>query len=242
MRAFNNIQKHELLFLEGLTQEDHNALVHFLHIGKCAGTTIKALIQSINQDRQIPLILAHPHRIGLADLPIGSRYFFSIRNPVTRFYSGFYGRKREDQPRLYVPWSETEQKAFERFPEANDLAEALFSDSLIGQHAFSAMQSIGHVWKHQHTWFPDIEDVFERRPPLCILRQEHLSEDIRFLKKALALPFDLRIETDRVKAHKNDYSAAPTLSERAVENLKMWYVADIQFYALANSWIERNQK
>jgi hypothetical protein len=222
--------------------EELNLMIHFLHIGKCAGTTIKLLIQSINQNMQTPLIVAHKHKVRLADLPLGSRYFFSTRNPITRFYSGFYSRKRMGQPRMHVPWSEAEQKAFEQFPEANDLAEAIFSDSLTGEQARCAMQSIKHVGQHQHEWFSDIEEVFATRPPLCILRQEHLAEDVLFLKSALNLSFDFTLETDSVRAHKNDYSNVPPLSELARANLEKWYGADIRFYAEATAWIEENQK
>jgi hypothetical protein len=44
--------------------------IHFLHIGKCAGTTIKSLIDSINRQEPVHgIIQAHPHRVTLADLP-----------------------------------------------------------------------------------------------------------------------------------------------------------------------------
>lgn len=188
------------------------------------------------------MIMAHGHRIGLLDIPPHSRYFFSIRDPITRFYSGFYSRKRKGQPRIYVEWGEGERKAFTRFPEANDLAENLFDSSSIGLLAFSAMQAIRHVKQPQHSWFPDLEEIFDSRPPICILRQENLEIDVRYLRKSLGLSEDLILETDHINAHKNDYSKTPPLSDRAVENLKRWYAADIHFYALASAWIERNQK
>ncbi|MDP3584459.1 MAG: sulfotransferase family 2 domain-containing protein [Thiobacillus sp.] len=226
----------------GLNDADQMNLVHFLHIGKCAGTTIRSLINSVNQNRSQMLIMAHGHRVVLSDIPPKARFFFSIRDPITRFYSGFYSRKRKGQPYLYVEWGEGERKAFARFPEANDLAESLFDNSPVGLQAFSAMQSIRHVKQPQYSWFPDLEEIFDSRPPICILRQENLEADVRYLGKVLDLPKDITLETDNVRAHKNDYSATPPLSSRAVENLKRWYAADINFYALATSWVERNQK
>jgi hypothetical protein len=216
----------------------NGANVHFLHIGKCAGTTIKALIEQINVRAGAQLILAHPHTVRLADLPAGAPYFFSVRDPVSRFYSAFYSRKRRGQPRIYSEWTQGERKAFGRFAQATELAESLFTGSAVGRSAASAMATIGHVRQHQHSWFDNAERLFEDLPPLCILRQEHLAADVDGLITALGLEGEFDLETDPVKAHRNDYSQAAPLSDLAIANLKRWYAADIQFNALATAWIE----
>src|SRR5262249_46523580 len=119
--------------------------IHFLHISKNAGTQIKFVVQQINRNNENYRIEAHPHRIGLKHLPPSADYFFSIRNPYTRFQSGFYSRKRKGAPRLFIDWSPEEEETFSNFEHANDLAEALFEDSTRGYLAFAAMRAIPHL-------------------------------------------------------------------------------------------------
>ena len=217
--------------------------VHFLHIGKCAGTAIKDFAEATNAAFACQVkIISHDHNVSLSDIPTGASYFFSIRDPVTRFYSAFYSRKRKGAPRYYGEWSEGEARAFERFPEANDLAESLFNETSTGFHAFSAMKSIGHLCKFQHDWFPDIEEIFTARPPMCILRTEFLEADFVDLKKLIGLSDGFDLIKDPVKAHKNDYRATLPLTDKAVKKLRIWYASDILFYKLANTWIANFQK
>ncbi len=214
--------------------------VHFLHVGKCAGTAIKDLAERINALPKGPRILAHGHSKKLADLPVDSAYFFSVRHPVSRFVSAFCMRKRKEQPRLYREWTTGEREAFERFSEANDLAESLFAPSATGQAAFAAMQSIGHM-AFQHSWFK-VRELFAARPPLCVLRQEKLSHDVAHLLRLLGVDQALGLPDDSTRAHRNDYSRMTPLSPKAIENLTAWYAVDIEYYRLIDAWVEDNQK
>jgi hypothetical protein len=213
--------------------------VHFLHIGKCAGTAIKDLAERINSLPNGPRILAHGHSKKLNDLPSDADYFFSVRHPVSRFVSAFCMRKRKEQPRLYREWTAGEKEAFERFPEANDLAESLFAPSAAGQAAFAAMQSIGHM-SFQHGWFK-VRDIFAARPPLCVLRQEKLAHDVAHLLRLLDVDPRVGLPDDSTRAHRNDYSLTPPLSVKAIENLEAWYAVDIAYYRLIDAWVEDNQ-
>lgn len=213
--------------------------VHFLHVGKCAGTAIKDLAAQINALPSGPRILAHGHSKRLSDLPSNAVYFFSVRHPVSRFVSAFYMRKRKEQPRLHREWSPGEKEAFERFPEANDLAESLFACSPDGQAAFAAMQSIGHM-SFQHKWFK-VRDIFSARPPLCVLRQEKLKDDVAHLLRLLGVDDLVELPTNSTRAHRNDYSGTPPLTAKAVENLKVWYAVDIEYYRLIDAWVEEAQ-
>src|SRR6056297_1213665 len=95
--------------------------VHFLHIRKAGGTAIKEALKDIAVKQNVIL---HPHKTRLKDIPEGEKVFFFLRNPVSRFVSGFNSRLREGKPRYNSPWNEGEKVAFSRFPTANDLAEA----------------------------------------------------------------------------------------------------------------------
>ena len=94
---------------------DHRTpVVHFLHISKTGGTAVKhALHDSLALTRCA--LLLHGHRVKLMDVPDGEKAAFFLRDPVSRFCSGFYSRKRQGRPRFDFPWSPAEELAFGRF-------------------------------------------------------------------------------------------------------------------------------
>jgi hypothetical protein len=181
-------------------------------------------------------IAYHGHSARIKDIPPNDPYFFSIRNPIDRFYSAFYMRKRKEQPRLYREWKESEREAYALFPEATELAEHIFSDSPLARHAFVAMQSIGHL-SFQHRWF-ELRELMRTRPPLAILRQARLAEDCQSLLVKLGVEAPIGLPEDSTQAHRNDYSGALPLSEKAIANLEKWYAVDIEYYKILNQLIE----
>ena len=215
--------------------DDHR--VHFLHIGKNAGSQVAAIARQINGQDNDVTIIKHGHNVFLRDIPKGDEYFFSIRNPVSRFVSGFYSRKRKGRPKFNSEWSPYEAKAFADFDHANDLAEALFAEGPLGVRAFGAIKSIQHTAQNQVDWFYGCGNIFAVRPPVWVIRQEAFEEDIEVLCRRLGIGAGIRIEPDPVRSHKGDYSGTPELSERAVENLKSWYVQDFEFYRACEDWI-----
>ncbi len=214
--------------------------IHFLHIGKTAGTQIKHLISQINDNCEDCYIEAHGHQAILANLPPASDYFFSIRQPEARFRSAFYSRKRKGRPRLNVEWSPNERHVFANFEHANDLAEALFEPAERGFLAFCAMKASVHFLQ-QYDWFSRQGFFFKVRPPLAILRQEHLSADVAHLSSVLGLIIPVSFTDDRVLSHSNDYDGTPDLSEKARRNLRQWYVQDYLFYDYCSAWIAQNR-
>lgn len=218
-----------------------NEPIHFLHIGKCAGSRIGDCIVSLNDRQNETVIRKHPHHVKLADIPAHADYFFSIRSPVSRFRSAFYSRKRKGRPRYNSEWNAGEKVAFETFEHANDLAEALFSKGKEGQEAFAAIRSISHTARNQVDWFGVQGDFLFRRPPLWIVRQEHFDEDMARLSDTIGFDLDPggrnQAGSSR-RGHANDYSGVPDLSAKAVENLQKWYAQDIEFYAICERWIE----
>ena len=214
--------------------------IAFLHIGKNAGTQIMHLAGQLKphglQVHQLP------HTKKLYEVPPALNYFFSIRDPITRFKSGFYSRKRKGQPRIYVEWTQPEAMAFGKFAHANDLAEALFRNDATGLDAAQAIQSIRHTAMQQIDWFERV-GFLGVRPPVWIIRQENFAADFGiFLERmGLALRFsDLQPAEDAAKAHSNDYSQTPPLSDLAKENLRRWYARDLVFYELCVQWMKRN--
>lgn len=210
--------------------------VHFLHIGKCGGTAIKNMADKVNLASIDLRIVKHGHSVKLNDLPPKDPYFFAVRHPIARFYSAFYMRRRKEQPRLYREWKDSEKEAYALFPEATDLAEHIFSDTPLARHAFAAMQSIGHL-SFQHRSF-ELRQLMQTRPPIAILRQERLAEDCRRLLEKLGVDANIGLPEDPTEAHRNDYSDALPLSEKAIKNLEKWYSVDIEYYKIVNQLIE----
>lgn len=215
--------------------------VHYLHIGKTAGTQIGHVIAQVNSAQNGLAIIKNGHGTTLKSLPQDAAYFFSVRNPIARFRSGFYSRKRMGRPRLNNPWSPSEAQVFNEFEDANDLAEALFRSDARGQKAVSAMMTIGHIGNLQIDWFKKAGDIFMLRPPVWIIRQEHLEADIKILLQRLGIQKTVTLTSDPKMAHVNDYAGIPRLSDQAVTNLQQWYCADIQFYAHLEAWMAENQ-
>lgn len=214
--------------------------IAFMHIGKNAGTQIMHLAQQIKGYGVHVHLL--PHTRKLCEIPPELPYFFSIRNPVTRFKSGFYSRKRKGQPRIYSEWSKPEAIAFGEFEHANDLAEALFREDEKGLRAAQAITAIRHASMQQIDWFERI-GYLDVRPPVWIIRQENFAGDFEVFLKRLKLPLafsDLTPARDASSAHSNDYSQVPALSEIAKQNLVRWYARDVMFYEVCLDWMRRH--
>lgn len=211
----------------------------FLHIGKTGGTQIEKVIKRINELNGPVRIIKHSHDVNLRDIPFDQPYFFGIRDPASRFKSGFYSRKRMGRPAYDYPWTPYEETAFTAFGHANDLAEALSATGLIGRKAFAAMKSIQHTSMNQVDWFSTCGDIFEVRPPIGIIRQENFDSDLKSVLAALDVAENAVVDTGEGRAHRNSYDGIPPLSELALANLRAWYHQDYEFYRHCVSWIER---
>ena len=238
------IQRARLRGVSGRRQHDTGSTstkdtIAFLHIGKNAGTQFKRVADQVNAGSTSVQIVKLPHNRHLRSLPAEQRYIFSIRSPHSRFYSGFYSRKRKGAPKYYSEWSAHEAKAFECFEHANDLAEALFEDGQRGLNAFSAIKSITHCSMDQIGWF-DREGAFlQIRPPITIIRQEEFEKDVARFLRLIGFDQPVQLTDDATLAHRNDYADTPPLSEKARANLSRWYAQDIEFYRLCEFWLSQ---
>ena len=144
---------------------------------------------------------------------------FALRDPLTRFISGFYSGLRKGAPRYDIGWSKGEKRAFSWFSTPQELADALASPdpTLRGQAEF-AMRLIRHVSKPRMRW---------NRSPACsakhidkilyVAHQETLDEDWERLKELLRHAVARAPPRDEVTAHKTAYPANGTLSEDGKE-------------------------
>jgi hypothetical protein len=216
-------------------------VVYFLHIGKAAGSQLKHAISQINAAEPRLKLAALTHDVFLQHLPQPADYFFSIRDPISRFQSGFYSRKRRGRPLYDIAWTTFEVEAFNRFEHANDLAEALFAPGELGMHALAAIKSIRHTAQDQIDWFVLAGDIFVTRPPVWVIRQEHFEADLATLVRRLGLTIQPNIVRDSKGAHRNDYSNVPALSEQARANLRRWYAQDFALYEAVENWMAQKE-
>jgi hypothetical protein len=203
--------------------------IHFLHIGKTGGTALKEALKE-----GAPDVVEHPHKTKLCDIPDGDKAFFFIREPCSRFVSGFYSRQRCGRPRRDVPWSKGERIAFEAYPTANSLAESLYTND--HEKAAAAMRSIIHVRSSIYDWIISDKYIRSRSADIILIGlQEQLGQDFQHLKDLGVVSLSASLPTDDIGTHRNPDNLDVSLSSRALENLRRWYKRDLRFYELVRS-------
>lgn len=206
--------------------------ISVLHIGKTGGTALKGGLSSYMRQTGDRRFALHGHddtleRIWAADprRPV----FFAVRDPITRFVSGFSSRLRRGRPRYDVPWTDDETIAFSRFPSPNALGEAL-SDREHRAAAVAAMSQIRHVntalvdWLVSPTYLEQHADKI-----LYIAHQSDLTADEKQICEVLGVPAPL-LPDDDIGAHRTPAGMATRLSDLAKANLAHWYALDFAVY------------
>jgi hypothetical protein len=213
--------------------KDAERRVHFLRPGKTGGTALTATLLEYRDQAGYEIVF-HGHDTTLADVPVGERVLFVLRDPVSRFVSAFNGRLREDRPRYHYPWTEGERRAFARFKKPEELASALGSaDETERSAAEEAMHSIGHINTPYSYWFNGVRKFRRRlRDVFFIAFQESLDDDFELLKQRLGLPAEASLPSDEAAAHRTPAGFPRDLSGRARANLERWYAQDVEFVKL----------
>jgi hypothetical protein len=208
-------------------------IVHFLHIGKTGGTVIRDALEKYASKGNYRLEF-HNHGFHFDNVKKGERAVFFLRDPISRFVSGFYSRQRMGRPRYNVPWRPEEEKAFGRFHTANELAEAISNkDSETKRAAKEAMNNITHVRNSFWNWFRNKRYFLNKKDAILFVgTQENLNDDFEKLKDILGLPKKIKLSKDEIRAHKNPAHVNKQLSQKAKRNLKKWYNKDYEFIQL----------
>jgi hypothetical protein len=213
--------------------------LHFIHVGKTGGTAIKRALREQGaaywNEREAPNvrptkygpIQLHHHSYGLREVPADDYVFFCVRDPVSRFLSGFYSRLNKGQPRYYAEWTPAEREAFEAFPTPQQLAAALAGEDPDARLlAEQAMRRVRHLR-------PMTRSVGRRKALRARLeqvayigRQETLTADWERMKDVLGLPDEVQLPASPVRAHVGDASLDTSLDEAAVTALREWYRRD----------------
>lgn len=220
----------------GVKGGDHDVGVHFLHVGKTGGTTVKKMVRKKNLST-LPdgrRLVMHRHQVALPEVlswdesNVGAVF---LRHPVSRFVSGFNSRLREGAPQKLIPWKPPERTAFGHFPTPNDLAEALSSDDpVVEDRAITAMDAMVHSRMHFTYWLRDVSYLERRLDRIAFIGfQEHYAEDVARFFRVVGVERAGRVPHQ----HQAPATSSTTLSDRAVENLERWYADDLVIYAWA---------
>lgn len=219
-------------------------IVHFLHIGKTGGTALRSTFKAFLDEpieshcftTQTHAVYFHGHEAVLRDIPEGEKVFFFLRDPISRFISGFYEIRKRELPQYQKSLNaeeKAEQEVFQLFPNANDLALGLSSsDQSIRTAAIDGMNTIGHLCSYMK-WF-DSSDYFLSRfsDVLFIGFQETLDNDFILLQKVLNLPSSAKLPDNNSKANKMPTQYSRNLDSVAIQNLMQWYEQDYLFLSL----------
>jgi len=215
-----------------LSRWSHDArgrpIAHFIHIGKTAGTAVSTALRASAATGDYKIMM-QPHGVRLADLPADDSFFFVVRDPVSRFVSGFLSRQRQGKPTGDSPWRPWEAEAFSLFGTADALGRALGAGGEAQQRAEQAMRAISHVNRSYWYWFGDEEHLRKRAGKLLwIGRQESL--DLASLAVVLGLG-ELVLPSDSKHTNRAPAGSTPTLSAEAAASLRHWYRRDYEFLA-----------
>ena len=180
-------------------------------------------------------IRGHDHSFRFMDVGPDDMAVITLRDPATRFASGFLSRLRKGAPRYYNEWTPDERQAFEWFPSPGTLADALAESSgELHERAEFALRSIRHVRDPMTHWTGDAGYVRDRAEDvLYVARQETLDADWELLKELLDLPRGQTLPLDPVVAHRWTDGVDREISPKGIEALREWYAADYELLELA---------
>lgn len=167
-------------------------MIHFIHVGKCAGETIiRELISHSIEIREYHCFNANNDLINtLSDDKGDNIYIISVRDPIDRFISAFNFDKFEKiiQNKTNNPqWN----SIYKTFDSANHLVESLISKnpSLNRLANFAVHESKLHIHMGL-AWYVNINTI--KQFPIDrthIIRTEYLKDDIdKVIMKVAKLP------------------------------------------------------
>jgi Sulfotransferase family len=221
--------------------------VHFLHVSKAGGSALRHAVRASRVKAGGELgspwgpVWGHDHSFRFADVGPDEMVVISLRDPITRFVSGFFSRLRKGAPRYYKEWTSNERQSFEWFASPQALADALADPSTeFREHAEFALRSISHVRDPMTHWTGDADYVRERMENvLYIARQETLDADWELLKELLDLPRGQMLPRDTLVAHRAPDAADREISPQGARALREWYADDYELLELAEE-LRRN--
>ena len=232
---------------------DFRQPICFLHIDKCAGTTVFT-----NLGRVVPKLYEIHQAQPSAESPPAHPTFTFIRNPIARFVSAYnfarwiveFDATGLDPATLTLSNCPAPQRlrrkllangpAYEAvydalilaFADANQLGESLdSSDDTLREKARALMSHPQGPLARGMGWYLRDGSFIERFRDWIFFvgRVERLGDDLRTLRRKLGLSDQEPLKVGHLRENTAGFS--PFLSERAVRNVRAWY-RDTDYAAL----------
>ena len=218
--------------------------ISFLHIGKTGGTAVRTPIRDFLETGPDVVIELPMHRYGLKDVMEDSdttKVMFFIREPVSRFASGFNSRLRKGWPRHQGTWSKKEEEAFATFKTPNELAEGLGANGWMMRHkARKAVQAIRHTRMAYEHYLGSVELLEQARDRIFFVgAQETLDADYEMMKKLLGMGPEYVLPRDDVGAHRTPDGFSKDISPEGRANLEKYFAKDFEIYEWCRAYREK---
>lgn len=206
----------------------------FVHIGKTGGSAIKEAIKKdleLTGKRKVA-VLGHRAKLPeIVEKGLKHDLCFTVREPVSRFISGFNSRLRGGRDGMHS-WKPRELPVFERFSSPNELAEALSSaDEATRTAAKAAMKSISHLKRDLTHHFGSVDLLEGIRDRIVFIGHlPSLDEDFKMFRTIVGLSPDAELPKDEVGAHRAPDTLVKKLSPLGEENVRKHYRKDYPIY------------
>jgi len=161
-------------------------VVYVIHINKTAGTSLVSSIRNLGWKAKKFFIVPLPHNVGIMDVPHHQKIAFFVRNPLTRFASGFEHVKHRGRPAYDYVLTDNEEYVFKHFQSFQELVEATNSpEGRLNELSVFAWSSVVHLRLNYRHYFGDIDYLRRQLDRIVFVgEQEDFAEDWkRFFKK-----------------------------------------------------------
>ena len=200
--------------------------VYFLHIGKAGGTILKSIFSNNKIQKNKIKVIGVSEKFKIYQLHPDQKYIFSIRNPITRYFSAFHARKIKSDIWTKEYYS-VEGFGFYLYNDANQLAEDLYSKNLIKVFlSHISIRCIPIINENIYSWF-NIEDL-KKNLPQFIFENSTINEDWKFFSTKFG--FEQNELLNHMHVRNKTFGIKSQLSEKAKENLKRYYKKDFEIY------------
>ena len=209
-----------------------NKLLHFIHVGKCGGTSLTAAIKrsQIVASRYEDVFISHVN--GVVVVP-GCDYILCLRNPIQRAISAFSWRKKlvlVDQLPDQVNRFAGEKNVLQRYESLSDLGEHLYRehDGSLSQNVARDFELIHHLREKISFYLAPLQHLINQSNLFGVIIQERFADDCRSL-------LGVEIHESGRKNHSKveTYSA---MSDRSKANLKRYLTRDYE--AITRLWCQ----
>jgi hypothetical protein len=181
-------------------------------------------------------VWGHDHRFRFSDVESEDKVILPLRDPISRFLSGYFSRRRKGAPRYLIEWTAAERRSFEWFPTPQALADALAEPpGELRERAELAMESIRHLNRPMTFWTGKPSYLLKHVEQIVfVARQETLDDDWEKLKDLLNLPREQMLPHDEITAHRTTYDGDRDISDKGVAALREWYADDYELIEIGD--------